>query len=803
MPRLKVTHPNSERTEYAFGEQEVTVGRETDNLVVIDDSKVSRHHAVIEFIEEAWWLRDLGSANGTFSKGAKVDRMRLSDRTSFEIGGHKFRFSLGAGKSDKAERAKTKMGAETVVSQGRGKGKKKGKKRSVTDSSAPPPLDQSAAKPKTVSVAADVAQVVAKDERYAVPEPNRAAVSLAELVAPVASTFAGGRPLKSSLSKGASESMVAKDSTTERRSRSYQGALVAIAALLAAGIWWKSGGPTSPPIVGSGPSQALVAEHSDKNPADSLDLEEKKSRGSDTARVEQQRGAPATSPPAKLSMRMSEPDPIMTARPADVPVSKLEREPHPSVKIPDVELGKVETERTILFTPQPQGAGFQPVISPRLNQVLHLERSADGGQWLDLFLNNKAARKNVKVRGEGDLHFSPDGAGWAVPAVDDKGRSVILMHDRVIPFEGELLQFAGNSDFSVIATVTRKDGEDHLSINGATRSSYHHIRGLQLSEDGREWAYVAVRLPGSQFSREPAGERVVSSEGPLEIVDEVRDLRLSSNGSSLAWIAVDRTGMQKLVRGSELVYQLAASEKSEIQSVTLSGDGDHLAWAVVPEKGPTVFYFDGTAQLRAFAGSGGGDGSIKSHLQNRERPLTRILFSNNGQRTLFAAAGERSMIHWRGGSYVEHACIQLDSITLSDDGQRVAYVTLEADEANGAESMQLHRASLWVENKKVMVQEGVWVKKMENVSNLIFGGISGVRFSPKGNNVACIASRVTGSLGHIRTALFVDGVLLDTPHQHTIDTCWQDEHRLVVLGHAPDTDAIESITIKVNPSGDQ
>jgi hypothetical protein len=42
------------------------LGRDSDNHVVLDDERVSLHHALITVREDVYWLEDLGSTNGTF-----------------------------------------------------------------------------------------------------------------------------------------------------------------------------------------------------------------------------------------------------------------------------------------------------------------------------------------------------------------------------------------------------------------------------------------------------------------------------------------------------------------------------------------------------------------------------------------------------------------------------------------------------------------------------------------------------------------------------------------------------------------
>jgi pSer/pThr/pTyr-binding forkhead associated (FHA) protein len=64
----------------------VTIGRAGDNEVVVDLDKVSRCHAEVVRRGDAWLLRDLGSTNGTWLKGKRVDQVVLQEGDVFRIG---------------------------------------------------------------------------------------------------------------------------------------------------------------------------------------------------------------------------------------------------------------------------------------------------------------------------------------------------------------------------------------------------------------------------------------------------------------------------------------------------------------------------------------------------------------------------------------------------------------------------------------------------------------------------------------------------------------------------------------------
>ena len=55
----------------------VTIGRSSDNDVVIDDPKVSRHHARIVNNGSGTIIEDIGSLNGISINGTKVSRSPL------------------------------------------------------------------------------------------------------------------------------------------------------------------------------------------------------------------------------------------------------------------------------------------------------------------------------------------------------------------------------------------------------------------------------------------------------------------------------------------------------------------------------------------------------------------------------------------------------------------------------------------------------------------------------------------------------------------------------------------------------
>ena len=70
------------------------VGRGRHCNMVIDSAKVSREHAAIQRAPDGWWIEDLGSSNGTWFQGQRVERRRIEDGDEYLISGEKIRCQL-------------------------------------------------------------------------------------------------------------------------------------------------------------------------------------------------------------------------------------------------------------------------------------------------------------------------------------------------------------------------------------------------------------------------------------------------------------------------------------------------------------------------------------------------------------------------------------------------------------------------------------------------------------------------------------------------------------------------------------
>ncbi len=81
-------------SSYEAGPVPLTIGRAEDNTLALPgDEFASGHHARIESQRDGVWIVDLGSTNGTFVNGARLDgRRKLREGDVVQIGDTELRF---------------------------------------------------------------------------------------------------------------------------------------------------------------------------------------------------------------------------------------------------------------------------------------------------------------------------------------------------------------------------------------------------------------------------------------------------------------------------------------------------------------------------------------------------------------------------------------------------------------------------------------------------------------------------------------------------------------------------------------
>lgn len=72
-----------------FSEDRITIGRRTDNQVILDGDNISRNHVAIERCEGKYFVCELGSANGTYLNEGRVENsVELAEGDRLRIGNY-------------------------------------------------------------------------------------------------------------------------------------------------------------------------------------------------------------------------------------------------------------------------------------------------------------------------------------------------------------------------------------------------------------------------------------------------------------------------------------------------------------------------------------------------------------------------------------------------------------------------------------------------------------------------------------------------------------------------------------------
>lgn len=77
-----------------FGQDRITIGRRTDNEIILEGDNISRNHVVIERRDWKYFVSDLGSANGTHLNEQQIETAELGDGDRLRIGNYTLSVSL-------------------------------------------------------------------------------------------------------------------------------------------------------------------------------------------------------------------------------------------------------------------------------------------------------------------------------------------------------------------------------------------------------------------------------------------------------------------------------------------------------------------------------------------------------------------------------------------------------------------------------------------------------------------------------------------------------------------------------------
>lgn len=102
MAKLLLKHGALTLNSYKLDQDEITIGRNPENEIQLDDAAVSGSHAKVtrkanEYLDNHfdYYIEDLGSTNGTKVNGSRVSQQMLKHGDEIRIGGHQFIYDSG------------------------------------------------------------------------------------------------------------------------------------------------------------------------------------------------------------------------------------------------------------------------------------------------------------------------------------------------------------------------------------------------------------------------------------------------------------------------------------------------------------------------------------------------------------------------------------------------------------------------------------------------------------------------------------------------------------------------------------
>jgi pSer/pThr/pTyr-binding forkhead associated (FHA) protein len=99
--RLVGVHGPLVQQSFLLSSSSVSLGRNNDNTVVISSPNASRYHAEIRRESGGCMLYDLGSSNGTYVSGQRIQTHLLQPGDMIEIGNEAFRFEVAVVDNDR------------------------------------------------------------------------------------------------------------------------------------------------------------------------------------------------------------------------------------------------------------------------------------------------------------------------------------------------------------------------------------------------------------------------------------------------------------------------------------------------------------------------------------------------------------------------------------------------------------------------------------------------------------------------------------------------------------------------------
>ncbi|MFN8051137.1 MAG: FHA domain-containing protein [Acidimicrobiales bacterium] len=99
-PLLVVIRGTNAGSRFALDQPVTTIGRHPESTVFLDDVTVSRRHAEVRADGDRFVLSDVGSLNGTYVNGDRVDEAQLAEGDQLQVGKYRLVFAFGARDGD-------------------------------------------------------------------------------------------------------------------------------------------------------------------------------------------------------------------------------------------------------------------------------------------------------------------------------------------------------------------------------------------------------------------------------------------------------------------------------------------------------------------------------------------------------------------------------------------------------------------------------------------------------------------------------------------------------------------------------
>jgi hypothetical protein len=91
---LLVSQGGDRPIQFDLGDALISIGRASDNDVIVDDPLVSRHHCQLKLQHGAYSFADLGSRNGSWVNGQQVSEIALGPGDMIRIGNTEIEFQV-------------------------------------------------------------------------------------------------------------------------------------------------------------------------------------------------------------------------------------------------------------------------------------------------------------------------------------------------------------------------------------------------------------------------------------------------------------------------------------------------------------------------------------------------------------------------------------------------------------------------------------------------------------------------------------------------------------------------------------